>query len=214
MDSLAKAVSGDIFSKLGRYPLTQSSFVPQGALSASYYTITMVTMEISYESISAVIRMIKNQLEKDVIFELQRFAVVKSENGVITKLQLSFQLYNNKKPYKVIRGIRLIFNDDLELKPIQQFRHSGLNAVAPNKPFYSFILGEGAVTELDLEFESESPLNIEENNNIKVEFLTADQREYKFEFGVVLEEETIDRIKSLEMVGKSVLFACDHLEIG
>lgn len=170
-------------------------------------TISTKIIELS------IVRLLK-ALDDDIVDQIQSFGFVKSGDDKIRKIQISLELFNNKR-YKIFQGAKLILNGGLELKPIQKYKFLNLYAVDSDGPFHRFILGEKEVKNLNIEFESETPISLENNNNIKILFeIKGNKDPYELEFGVLLSDDTINEIDSSSGSGSPIVFRCDHFNIG
>lgn len=159
--------------------------------------------------------LIKNLLDTDYDFEIQYFGIVKSGDGSIKKIHLAVSLYNNKS-FKIIRGISLLLNEQIELVPKQLIKYVGLQGAIPDKPLFNFIWGEKNTKELNIEFETtkDKTIALEQNNNIKIFLIDDRNKNIEFQFGVLIEEQTIQLISNYNTKGKPVVFNCYSFKIG
>lgn len=154
-----------------------------------------------------------NAFEDDIIHQIQGIGFVKNGNNQLQRIHISLELYNNKS-FAVIQNVKLIYNE-FELFPKQQFKFISKNVVDSHKPFHEFILGEKSVKELNIEFESSQPIELDYNNNVKIIFEKKDSDDqYEIEFGILLDEDTINLIRNSPSNGKPQIFRCDHFNIG
>lgn len=150
-------------------------------------------------------------LEDDVIFNIQSFGFVKSSNGEIKKIHLSFEVFNNKSS-QIFEQMKLVYNSK-DLSPKQLFRFVSLGAVDSFKPFYSFILGEKETKEFNVEFESNDEFFLEQNNNVRLELKSSNGIAKFYEFGIVLSEKSLLDIKNIKNDQDVIIFRCDHFKI-
>lgn len=161
------------------------------------------------------ITLIKNLLETDFDFEIQYFGLVKSGDGAIKKIHLAVSLYNNKS-YRIIREVYLLLNDQTKLIPKQLIKYVGLQGAVPDKPFFKFIWDEKNTKELNIEFEApnDKVITLDQNNNVKF-VLTNDRNEQiKFQFGVMIDKQTLQVINDYDAKDRPVVFSCYSFKIG